>query len=413
MRERQHPFHAEAPLATDSTAIGEYALTYFKDILTSRRQPDISLQQLQGEQDLRQHTHTRLGQEAADALEQPFTAEELQQVVKCMARGKRSGSDGLPVEFYEATWEHIGADLLKLYNRVSDGDILTEEMKLDIITLIYKKDDKSNIRNWRPISRLNVSYKILAKALSRRLAPHLPRLVHKDQGAFIQGRSIAENILMAVRALEVIPREKRQVIAAMLDLEKAYDLMEILLNAFWASPRIQGLALGESDTLLTEPIADDLLLVMEVTQESMGEAKTLLDTYCTVSEAQVNWNKSVYFLPKEYNLTGQDWGMKRIPPDISKRYLGVQVSLSNAKPRQQAILQAKVQVSLKRCRIAACTSLLGRALLINAVVFAQVWFIADVRLLSKEVLKPLTAEAARYLWKPTSQEGQGYITKCS
>ncbi|GBG80755.1 hypothetical protein CBR_g31310 [Chara braunii] len=209
MRELQHLFHAEAPLATDSTTIGEYAFTHFKDILTSRRQPDISLQQLREEQEMWRHTHTQLGQEAADALEQPFTAEELQQAVQCMARGKSPGSDGLPVHFYEATWEHIGPDLLKLYNRVPDGDILTEDMKLGIITLIYKKDDKSNIWNWRPISRLNVSYKILAKALSRRLAPYLPKLVHTDQGAFIQGRSSEENILMVVGALKILDSQGR------------------------------------------------------------------------------------------------------------------------------------------------------------------------------------------------------------
>ncbi|GBG70457.1 hypothetical protein CBR_g6585 [Chara braunii] len=357
MRELQHPFHVEAPPATDSETIGEYALVYFRDILTSRREPDMSLQQLREEQDLWQHTHTRLSQEAATVLEQPLTAEELQQAVKHMVRGKSPGSDGLPIEFYDMAWEHIGPYLLKLYNQVPEGAILTEDMKLGIITLIYKKDEKSNIRNWRPVSRLNVSYKILAKALSSK--------------------------------------------------------MEILLNAARASSRIQGLTLGESDTLLTGAIADDLLLVMEATPESMGEAKTLLDSYCKVSEAQVNWGKSVYFLPMEYSLDGQDKGMNRTPPDISERYLGVQVSLANARPRQQAIVQARVQASLRRCRTAAGTSLLGRVLLINTVVFAQVWFIAVVCLLSKEVLKLLTADATRYLWKPTSQEGQGYITKCS
>ncbi|GBG68709.1 hypothetical protein CBR_g3251 [Chara braunii] len=166
MRELQHPFHAEAPPAKDSETIGEYALEYFRDILTSQHEPDMSLEKLREEQDLWQHTHTRLSQEAATALEQPFTAEELQQAIKHMARGKSPGSDGLPIEFYNMAWEHIGPDLLRLYNQAPKGSILTEDMKFGIITLIYKKDEKSNIRNWRPISRLNVSYKILAKALS-------------------------------------------------------------------------------------------------------------------------------------------------------------------------------------------------------------------------------------------------------
>ncbi|GBG67475.1 hypothetical protein CBR_g609 [Chara braunii] len=226
IRELQHPFFPEAAVAKSSSEIGEHALAYFSDILRSRRQPDLTLQKLRDEHDMWQHTHVRLSSEEQAILERPIALEELWEAVKSMARGKSPGSDGLPVEFYEACWEHIGPELLSLYNRVLEGGSMTEDMKLGIITLIYKKGDKSNIRNWRPISRLNVSYKILAKLLARRLrrlAPYLPSLVHVDQGAFVQGRSIAENILAAIGALEIIQRERREVVAAMLDLEKAYD----------------------------------------------------------------------------------------------------------------------------------------------------------------------------------------------
>ncbi|GBG82821.1 hypothetical protein CBR_g36352 [Chara braunii] len=361
IRELHHPFYAEAPPAKDSDSIGEYALCYFQDILTSIREPDLSPQQLKEERDLWQHTAVRLPPEGCLKLEEPFTLDELWSAVKSMAHGKSPRSDGLPVEFYEATWEFLGPELLSLFNRILAGGSLTHDMKKGITTLIYKKGDKCNIRNWRPISRLNVSYKILAKLLARRLSPYLPLLVHTD----------AENIMMAVGALEVIQSENRQVLIAMLDLKKAYDRvnwsfvlatlehmgfgprfqqivrelyidatatvnvngfqsasftlsrslrqgcplasllftlqMEVLLNSLRASPRIQGLDLGNGEQMKTGAIADDLLLVVEAVPESTQEVKTLLDSYATLSEAQVNWEKSVYFLPADYELSGQDW----------------------------------------------------------------------------------------------------------
>ncbi|GBG74042.1 hypothetical protein CBR_g17752 [Chara braunii] len=156
-------------------------------------------------------------------LDLPLTLQELQEAVKSMARGKTPRDDGLLVEFYEATWEQVGPILLRIFNKVLEGGRLTEDMYRGTITLVYKKGDKQNVRNWRPISLLNVAYKILAEALSRRLAKVLPELVCADYGAFMKGRSIAENILVAMGALEVISKEKRQVMVAMLDLEKAYD----------------------------------------------------------------------------------------------------------------------------------------------------------------------------------------------
>ncbi|GBG66654.1 hypothetical protein CBR_g66790 [Chara braunii] len=356
-----HPFNSQADLAEDTESMAVYAATYYSDILTSRRPANQTLEELQSEEDLWQFTDKRLAQHERISLDRPLTLEELKAATTSMARGKASGDDGLPVEFYAATWETVGLIQLRLYNRVLEGEALTEDMCRGVITLLYKKGGKQNVRNWRPISLLNVSYKILAKALARRLANHLPEMVKADQGAFVKGRSIAENILVAMGALEIISREDRQVVVAMLDLEKTYDRvnwsfvlatlehmnfgecfrkwvavmyqsstatvlingsrsnnfhlsrslrqgcllapllfvvqMEVTLNAIRASPRIRGLQLRMDKVVTTGAIADDILLITEATSESMDAAKQILDQYSTMSEAQVNWDKSVYFLP--------------------------------------------------------------------------------------------------------------------
>ncbi|GBG63799.1 hypothetical protein CBR_g39580 [Chara braunii] len=474
IRALQHPFNAYADVAEDTVSLAEYATLYYQDILTSRRQPGESLQSMKDEVDLWQYTDKSLEVSQRLSLDRPLTLQELGEAVRSMAKGKSSGDDGLPAEFYEATWEQTGPLLLRLYNRVLEGHPLTEDMCRGVITLLYKKGDKTNIRNWRPISLLNVSYKILAKTLARRLAAILPGLVGADQGAFMKGRSISENIMVAIGALEVVGRERRQVAVAMLDLEKAYDRvnwsfvlatlehmgfgslfrrwvtalygsskatvlvngersqafhlskslrqgcplaprlfvvqMEVLLNAIRVSPCIRGLQLHEGAEVVVGTIADYLLLVSEATPGSMGAAKALIDQYTSLSEAKVNWDKSVYFLPREYELP-EDWSMKRISELDSERYLGVQVSLANSRPAQDSILSGKVEARVQRCKEAKGISLMGRATVITASVFSILWYAAAVVLISRATLAKIKTGAARYLWKPEAEDQGGFISK--
>ena len=63
-----------------------------------------------------------------------------------------------------------------------------------VIKLIEKKDkDKRFIKNWRPISLLNVDYKIISKALASRLKKVLPNLISPQQTAYVENRFIGES----------------------------------------------------------------------------------------------------------------------------------------------------------------------------------------------------------------------------
>ena len=70
-----------------------------------------------------------------------------------------------------------------------------------IITLIEKRgNDKRLIKNWRPISLINVDTKIISKVLANHLEKVLPNLIHSNQNAFVKGRSIFD----AVRSINGI-----------------------------------------------------------------------------------------------------------------------------------------------------------------------------------------------------------------
>ena len=64
-----------------------------------------------------------------------------------------------------------------------------------LFDLSKKKDkDRRYIENWRPISLLNVDYKIGSKALATRLEKVLPDIIHENQCAYVKGRTIFDAI---------------------------------------------------------------------------------------------------------------------------------------------------------------------------------------------------------------------------
>ena len=64
-----------------------------------------------------------------------------------------------------------------------------------VISLIPKNDrDLSELTGWRPITLLNVDYKILAKCIAKRIEPFLPKLIHSDQTGFMKNRFIGQNV---------------------------------------------------------------------------------------------------------------------------------------------------------------------------------------------------------------------------
>ena len=92
---------------------------------------------------------------------------ECYNVLKSFQKNKSPGNDGLTVEFYIAFWPLIGALLVDSLNYAFEYRELSNSQKQAIITLIEKKGkDKRLIKNWRPISLINVDAKIVSKALA-------------------------------------------------------------------------------------------------------------------------------------------------------------------------------------------------------------------------------------------------------
>ena len=79
------------------------------------------------------------------------------------------------------------------------------------------------IKNWRPISLINVDIKVASKALANRLKAVIHNLISVYQTAYIKGRFTGESIRVINDLMEHIDREDEEGILFSTDIEKAFD----------------------------------------------------------------------------------------------------------------------------------------------------------------------------------------------
>lgn len=162
-------------------------------------------------------------------LEDPFTTEDLERALKSMANNKCPGSDGFPVEFYKRFWPSLGEWMLACFNTAFANGQLSPEQRRGLISLLPKKGkDKNYIKNWRPISLLNVDFKVLAKSISQRLFFLIPRLIHFNQSGFVPGRFIGVNLRNISDVISFLQDQEVDEggLVVSLDFAKAFDTLD-------------------------------------------------------------------------------------------------------------------------------------------------------------------------------------------
>uniref|UniRef100_A0A3B5PPF5 Reverse transcriptase domain-containing protein n=1 Tax=Xiphophorus maculatus TaxID=8083 RepID=A0A3B5PPF5_XIPMA len=159
-------------------------------------------------------------------LEHALTLEELQEALLSMENGKAPGIDGLSVEFYKSCWPVLAEDLLEVLNNSVARGMLPLSCRRAVLTLIPKKGDLYEIRNWRPVSLLCTDYKIFSKVLACRLRKVIDQVIHVDQSYCIPGRSIRDNITLIRDYLDVSNLLGLNFGLISIDQEKAFDRVE-------------------------------------------------------------------------------------------------------------------------------------------------------------------------------------------
>jgi hypothetical protein len=170
---------------------------------------------------------------------------EAKNVLKDMKNNKSPGPDGFTVEFYKFFFIDIGAFLVRSINFGLANECLSVTQYQGLITCIPKDDKpKCFLKNWRPISLLNVSYKIASACLARRLKLSLHNIISENQNGFMKGRYIGDNIRMLYDVMKYTEVENVPGMVLLIDFEKAFDslswkFIQKCLQFFYFGPMVQ------------------------------------------------------------------------------------------------------------------------------------------------------------------------------
>ena len=157
-------------------------------------------------------------------LESMFTSDDIKTAFLSLPRNKACGPDGFSAEVFTNSWSIIGAEVTAAIKEFFSSGSLLKQWNATTLVLIPKTANASCTSDFRPVSCLNTLYKVIAKLLTDRLQSLLSDVISPTQSAFLPGRSLAENVLLATEMVHgynwrnISPRGMLKV-----DLRKAFD----------------------------------------------------------------------------------------------------------------------------------------------------------------------------------------------
>ena len=178
-----------------------------------------------------------LSEEIAKTCEGVMSIDECEIALKTMENNKTFGTDGLTPEFYRFFWNLLGSFMVNSFNYAFRNGALSISQRQGIISLIPKKKKNTEyLKNWRPVSSLNVDYTIATKTIALRLEKILPNLIHPCQIGYLKGRFIGESIRLIADTMHFTEEKNIPGVALFLDFEKAFDSIEWNFIQFRSRP---------------------------------------------------------------------------------------------------------------------------------------------------------------------------------
>jgi Reverse transcriptase (RNA-dependent DNA polymerase) len=185
----------------DENDLKNYIVSYYANIYAPKPDTDLNLpgciEEFLGPEicNRQEVLNSKITQAEQVMLSRNLTVEELDSTLGNMSSKSAGGPDGMGIPVLKKFWKFLRLPLRDYCLEMMRLGKMSPSFLTSAIKLIPKKGDTSKIKNWRPISLLNVSYKIISKAINNRLKKISGRILSRAQKGFTNNRYIQECIM--------------------------------------------------------------------------------------------------------------------------------------------------------------------------------------------------------------------------
>ncbi|KAF5198055.1 Line-1 retrotransposable element orf2 protein, partial [Thalictrum thalictroides] len=388
----------------------------------------------------------------------PVTTQEVHKVLTNYPCCKCPGPDGVPFELYATHSRLLAYPLSQLFNQCLMGGLQLPGGELSYLCLLFKKGDRADLKNWRPLAMSNTDFKLLTKVLTNRLAKAAPKVISPHQLGFIPGQSIWDNIHKVHNVL-LANNSSTNGVLQFLDMEKAYDRVNwpFLFQALeWAGiPSIfvgwvrtlytglqtqvicgagltqpisieQGLRQGDPmSPLLFNFVADTLLRALEHNLQGITVCSSQFRTvafaddtvvgigsgqdmclfwavmrdYCQASNAKLNVSKTVTVRVGKKR-TVHNPLTPSIPPQETFRHLGVLFNSHGVAIRENQEKIIDAMLAWVQSWGQRNISLVGHGKAATIFLLSKIWYVAHIIPFQESFFKDTRRLLQRWMWAP-------------
>ena len=170
--------------------------------------------------------------------------EEFERALKSLKRGKAMDESGLRGEYMKEMGERAREKMRAKLNEVMEGGRIPNEWKEARMVLIHKGGEKTALKNYRPVTIVDIEYKVFMLILRERVQKWAEegRLMGDLQGGFRKGRMTEDNLFILNGIIELKKERGEELLVTCLDLEKAYDRVD--RGKLWEVMRKRGMTEG-------------------------------------------------------------------------------------------------------------------------------------------------------------------------
>ena len=161
------------------------------------------------------------------------TPQEVFDIIKKF-KNKKSSKNNIPIEVFKKISPIISPLLSQLFNESIEAGIFPDKLKTGRVIPLHKEDDRTCIKNYRPISTLSIYSKIFEKLVHKRMTSFISKynIIKTNQFGFQSNKSTSDAIIEFLENINDAFNEQKHYLAIYLDFSKAFDTIshDILLK---------------------------------------------------------------------------------------------------------------------------------------------------------------------------------------